>query len=139
MHATRILWSMSSFLLLMAALAACSSSSGEADAAVDVAVDVALDVAADIARDLQVDRPAADDAAADLLPDLPPTWHTGYVHTRPAEPSFHAVQIQDFLRAIVEGRQPLVTGEEGRKGLELMLAIYESSRTGQPVKLPLPR
>jgi UDP-N-acetyl-2-amino-2-deoxyglucuronate dehydrogenase len=74
-----------------------------------------------------------------LLPDLPPTWHTGYVHTRPADPSFHAVQIQDFLRAITEERQPLVTGEEGRKGLELMLAIYESSRTGQAVKLPLTR
>ena len=74
-----------------------------------------------------------------LLPDLPPTWHTGYQHTRPAEPSYHAVQLEDFLQAIAAGSEPLVTGEEGRKALELMLAIYESARTGQPVRLPLAR
>jgi UDP-N-acetyl-2-amino-2-deoxyglucuronate dehydrogenase len=68
-----------------------------------------------------------------------PPWSTGYVFQRPADPSYHAIQLQDFLRAIGEAREPLVNGEEGRKALELMLAIYESSRTGLAVKLPLPR
>jgi predicted dehydrogenase len=65
-----------------------------------------------------------------------PTWPTGYEYKRAAEPSFHARQLQDFLRSIASGERPLVDGEEGRKSLELMLAIYESSRTGQPVRLP---
>jgi|GEM_PF-1853970 len=64
-----------------------------------------------------------------------PTWFTGYAYKQAADPSFHAVQIQDFLRAILEQREPLVTGEEGRKSIALMTAIYESGRTGQPITL----
>jgi predicted dehydrogenase len=52
-------------------------------------------------------------------------------------PLFHVRQIQDFLQAILEDREPAVTGEEARKSLELILAIYHSSRTGGPVSLPL--
>jgi predicted dehydrogenase len=55
----------------------------------------------------------------------------------PGFPGFHQQQIQDFLQAILDGRPPAVTGAEGRKALELILAIYESSRTGKPVTLPL--
>lgn len=69
--------------------------------------------------------------------DDPPTWYTGYRFQHPARPSYHALQLQDFLRAIQEGRQPLVNGEEGRKSLELMVAIYRSGRTGQAVKFPI--
>jgi predicted dehydrogenase len=55
---------------------------------------------------------------------------------RPGFPEFHALQIQDFLQAILEDREPAVTGEEGRKSLEIILAIYQASRTGLPVRLP---
>ncbi len=47
----------------------------------------------------------------------------------------HRRQIQDMVDAIREDRLPLVTGEEGRKPLEIILAIYQSARTGQTVKL----
>lgn len=47
----------------------------------------------------------------------------------------HKLQIQDMIDAIEEGREPLVTGEEGKKALALILAIYESAKTGKPVKL----
>lgn len=50
----------------------------------------------------------------------------------------HRAQLADFLEAIETGREPLITGEEGRKALELNLAIYESARTGREVTLPLP-
>ena len=70
-------------------------------------------------------------------PEARPTWYTGYTYKRPADPSYHTVQIQDFLQAINEGREPLVNGEEGRKSLELMLAIYRSGRTGEAVQFPL--
>lgn len=52
-------------------------------------------------------------------------------------PSFHALQIQEWLQSILADRDPAVTGEEARKSLEIILAIYHSSRTGDPVKLPL--
>jgi predicted dehydrogenase len=50
---------------------------------------------------------------------------------------YHALQIQDFLRAIIEDRPPLVTGNDGRKVVELFQAIYQSQREGRSVKLPL--
>jgi UDP-N-acetyl-2-amino-2-deoxyglucuronate dehydrogenase len=48
-------------------------------------------------------------------------------------PEYHVLQVQDFLRAILEDRDPAITGAEARKSLEIILAIYESSRTGLPV------
>ena len=50
---------------------------------------------------------------------------------------YHALQIQDFLRAILEGRPPLVTGEDGRKVVALFTAIYRSQRDRRPIALPL--
>jgi predicted dehydrogenase len=42
--------------------------------------------------------------------------------------------LADALRA---GTTPPVTGEDGRAALEVVLAIYQSADTGQPVSLPL--
>ena len=41
----------------------------------------------------------------------------------------------DLLGAVDAGREPAVTGESGRAALEIVLAVYESSRTGRPVSL----
>jgi UDP-N-acetyl-2-amino-2-deoxyglucuronate dehydrogenase len=49
----------------------------------------------------------------------------------------HAAQIEDFVRGVADGRPPAVTGDEARKSLEIILAIYESSRIGTEVRLPL--
>jgi len=46
-------------------------------------------------------------------------------------------QISDFLRAIIDDREPLVSGEDGRKTVEIFTAIYRSQRTGAAVKFPL--
>jgi predicted dehydrogenase len=40
-----------------------------------------------------------------------------------------------MLEAIRDDREPLVNGAEGRKPLEIVLAVYESARTGQTVRL----
>ncbi len=48
---------------------------------------------------------------------------------------YHALQIRDFLRAVREGRPPLVTGAAGRAVVELFTAIYRSNREGRPVRL----
>ncbi|WP_436663879.1 Gfo/Idh/MocA family protein [Alicyclobacillus acidoterrestris] len=49
----------------------------------------------------------------------------------------HRRQFRDMMEAIRENREPLVNGEEGRKGLEIILAIYQSAKTGKTVTLPL--
>jgi UDP-N-acetyl-2-amino-2-deoxyglucuronate dehydrogenase len=47
----------------------------------------------------------------------------------------HAAQIADLLAAAEHGRPPAVTGADGRATLEIIWAVYESARTGQPVTL----
>ncbi len=47
----------------------------------------------------------------------------------------HEAQIADFLQCCRTGAAPKVDGTEGRKAVELVLAIYESARTGQVVRL----
>ena len=49
--------------------------------------------------------------------------------------SGHAAQLADLLAAIDEGRPPAVDGEAGRAALEIVCAVYESSRLGRTVTL----
>jgi predicted dehydrogenase len=49
----------------------------------------------------------------------------------------HTDQIRDLLAAIEEDRDPAIGGEEARKAVELILAIYRSASRGAPVSLPL--
>jgi predicted dehydrogenase len=47
----------------------------------------------------------------------------------------HAAQLADLLDAVDTGREPAVSGQDGRDALEIVLAVYESSRTGRPVRV----
>ena len=49
----------------------------------------------------------------------------------------HRRQFVDFIKAVQLDAEPLVTGEEGRKSVEIICAIYKSAREGRPVELPL--
>ena len=49
----------------------------------------------------------------------------------------HYRVIQDMIDAVREDKAPSISGEEGRKALEIILAIYRSSKTNKPVRLPL--
>ncbi len=49
----------------------------------------------------------------------------------------HIALYHDFYNAIIEDRDPYISGEEGKKALEIILAIYKSQKEGKPVKLPL--
>ncbi|MGG6312369.1 Gfo/Idh/MocA family protein [Paenibacillus macerans] len=49
----------------------------------------------------------------------------------------HTPQIDDVLHALETGEPVLISGEDGKKALELITAIYKSAITKQPVKLPL--
>jgi predicted dehydrogenase len=47
----------------------------------------------------------------------------------------HRDQIADFVRAVKEDREPSINVEEGRKPLAIIAGIYESVRTGGPVRI----
>lgn len=60
-----------------------------------------------------------------------------YDQLPPLEYEGHTAQIQDVLTAIKSGSNPLITGEEGRDTIELIMAIYKSGFSNKTVKLPL--
>ncbi len=49
----------------------------------------------------------------------------------------HRLLYADMIDSIINNREPLVNGEAGKRALELVLAIYKSSYTGEAVKFPL--
>ena len=49
----------------------------------------------------------------------------------------HTSLFADMMDAIANDRKPYVDAVAGRNALEMILAIYKSQKTGQPVKLPL--
>jgi predicted dehydrogenase len=50
-------------------------------------------------------------------------------------PNFHAHQLRDIIGAVREHRPPAVTGEDGRRVVAIIQGVYESGRSGRPVKL----
>jgi len=49
-------------------------------------------------------------------------------------PVGHRLIVEDFVRAIREGAEPLVSGEEGRRSLALVLQIYEAAGLGRSAR-----
>src|SRR3954463_13686795 len=49
----------------------------------------------------------------------------------------HAIQFRDFVEAVKKNRPPAIDGYEGRRSVEIILAVYKAAETGKPVKLPL--
>jgi UDP-N-acetyl-2-amino-2-deoxyglucuronate dehydrogenase len=66
------------------------------------------------------------------MPDLP----LAQIHDHLVP--YHARQIQDFVDAVRHDREPAVTGREAVRSLEIIEAIYASSRSGAAVELPHP-
>jgi predicted dehydrogenase len=46
-----------------------------------------------------------------------------------------AAEMDDFSRCILESRESIVSGEEGLRDIKILMAIYESARTGRAVSL----
>ena len=49
----------------------------------------------------------------------------------------HLGQIEDVLTALETGRPPFIGGEDGRRTVELIAAVYGAAASAAPVKLPL--
>jgi UDP-N-acetyl-2-amino-2-deoxyglucuronate dehydrogenase len=82
-----------------------------------------------VRRALAADRgPAA--PASDADPD-----RSAAADPAAVDVASHAAQLADLLDAVDTGREPAVSGQDGRDALEIILAVYESSRVGRPVTL----
>lgn len=51
-------------------------------------------------------------------------------------PQSYELELKDFIEKVTKGEQPMASGYDGMKVVEMVQAIYESSRTGRMVKLP---
>ena len=67
-----------------------------------------------------------------------PGVHTETFESGPAV-NTHVPAIDDFARALIEGREPAITGEDGLHSQELVAALMLSGCTGRPVDLPVDR
>ena len=47
----------------------------------------------------------------------------------------HRLQIEDMLHAVIENREPIINGHEGRKSLEVVAALYAAATAGQVIRL----
>jgi len=71
---------------------------------------------------------------SDVLEDV----KTQYNEDPPTVYGFgHTPLYKDVIDAIVTDREPYVTAKDGRRALELVLAIYKSAAEGKSIKLPL--
>lgn len=67
---------------------------------------------------------------------LAPVSHEEAIAYRAGDlPNFHAHQLRDVIGAIRDNRPPAVTGEDGHRVVAIIQGVYESGRTGRPVKL----
>lgn len=74
---------------------------------------------------------------SDLIDD-PETIKTEFAENPPNIYGFgHTPLYEDMIHAIRHDRDPLVTAEDGKKALGMVLAIYRSAAEGRPVRFPL--
>lgn len=78
-----------------------------------------------------------DEEAAAMLAETSPDRGDTLAQAGYADSELHRRQIEDFVRAIEEGRQPAVDGMEGRKTLEVMRGLYLAAQRGAVLSLPI--
>jgi predicted dehydrogenase len=81
----------------------------------------------------------SDDAATMVLErtkeiDLSVPSVPAFVHARPSNGAPHKIELRAFAQALQRGEPAPVSGREGKRALELGLAVLDSMRTGQPVR-----
>jgi UDP-N-acetyl-2-amino-2-deoxyglucuronate dehydrogenase len=84
--------------------------------------DVSGETDDDVRRMLKESEPDRGDTAA----------KAGY-----ADSELHRRQIEEFVAAVQENRPPAIDGKEGRRTLEVMRALYQSSVRNEVISLPI--
>ena len=83
-----------------------------------------------VSRQLENGYPVCDEEACEnlekqyeMMEDIPYTEHAG--------------QIEDFVAAVEQDREPLVSGKDGRRTMEFISAVYQSAFLGDKVEFPM--
>jgi predicted dehydrogenase len=71
-------------------------------------------------------------------PDFISGWHEITVN-EPILVDLHYRKIDHLVSSILDDTPLVLTGEDGRDALELVLSVYKSAETGMPVDLPMVR
>lgn len=71
----------------------------------------------------------------EVLAVQPPIDWAGEGYLSPNRLQTYKEVCQDFVDAILEDREPIITGWDGRQAVAAALAAYESSRTGKEIQL----
>ena len=85
------------------------------------------------AWDFKDERPEDAAIKASIAEATAPTW--GASTASVADASAHAENIEDVVRALEAGTEPMVSGREARKAVELVEAIYDSAYSGKVIRL----
>ena len=83
-------------------------------------------------------RPRKDDQAVHELMKAQKSGGGGAADPAAIGHHGHARQFRDFVAAVRKGGRPAVDGHEGRRSVEIVLAVYKAAETGRIIKLPLP-
>lgn len=59
----------------------------------------------------------------------------GGIEIAPEPVNIYRAEIEEFSRAVLEGREPPVSGEDGLRNQRLLAACYESAQTGKTVEV----
>ena len=83
----------------------------------------------------QFEQPAANDEAIQKSMSAKTVSHGGV--SNPADISFygHQKQLEDMIVSVQTNKKPLIDARDGRKSVAIVLAIYESARSGKKVRL----
>ena len=79
------------------------------------------------------ERPEDAAIKASIAEATAPTW--GASTPSVADASAHAENLEDVVRALEAGTEPMVSGREARKAVELVEAIYDSAYSGKVIRL----
>ncbi len=82
------------------------------------------------------EKETAEDDAIRARASQASTVGGGAADPKAISPEGHRIQMQDLVDAIREQRPPAILGEEARKAVQLILAVYESARSGRTVQIP---
>jgi predicted dehydrogenase len=89
-----------------------------------------------IVANAQYDQVLFWNVGGQTVPDVEKSFAIGDIDDPWAYPQVrHRIQLQDMVGAIREDRDPVLTGEDARVSLAIVMAIYESSRTGREILL----
>ena len=83
---------------------------------------------------------AVDDISQQEYAEIQPLMMQNATQSTSSDPAqvdctWHRLQINDIVHAILENREPLIPGREARKSVEIIQCIYQSAREGRPIRL----